>query len=129
VRSLAAGVTRKNPPRVGRMSLVVAIVLVFVVLGLIWTGSAWATTYDNGYAPYAFPASFEHPYWEYFTVCGVSGSGDSSADYIVGIQRELGYLGFYFGTNDGLFGSGTEDAVDSFLKRPGFDGGSISGIL
>jgi hypothetical protein len=70
-----------------------------------------------GYAPYMNPSgSRKYPEWREFSWLGINGNSYvNQADYVVGVQRQLRKMGYDPGTyNDGIFGSQTESAVETF---------------
>ncbi|MCL5942295.1 MAG: peptidoglycan-binding protein [Actinobacteria bacterium] len=118
---LNASAGRPHQLKTPAVDITLMVFAVFFASWLLGPGVAKAALYPsgcvwNGYAPYKFPSTHENSHWEDFCYLGVNGSSfDNAADYVVGVQRELRYLGYYPGPlNDGLFGSQTEAAVEDF---------------
>lgn len=117
------------------MAALLAVVLVTFVLlpGAFGGGAAQADAYyppscvRDGYAPYWRPPH-EQQKWYNYCYLGTDGSRwINSANYVLGVQRELYYLGISVGPLDGLFGSQTKAGVQFFQLATGLSPDGIVG--
>lgn len=107
-----------------------------ILLGPLGAGVVHANGYypsycvRDGYAPYKYPGSRENAHWEQFCYLGTDGSRFiKSANYVVGVQRELSVLGIGVGAIDGIFGSQTKAGVQFFQMVTNLAPDGIVGYL
>lgn len=64
--------------------------------------------------------------WQLYNVTALSKYG-STGEEVTSIQTKLQELGYYKGNIDGIYGSGTKNAVIQFQKAKGLDADGIAG--